>query len=67
MSTIPGTVCELAALSGSSYLPLLSLLGLVIPETTPAVSRDESLLFILSNNICMQQQYFSDSPISYTT
>lgn len=56
MSTILGTVCVLAAFSRSSYLPLLSLLGLVIPETTPAVSRDESLIFILSNNICMQQQ-----------
>lgn len=37
MSVILGAVCVLAALSRSSYLPLLSLLGLVIPETTPAV------------------------------
>lgn len=52
-------VSVLAVLSRSSYLPLLSLLGLVIPESTPAVSRDDFLLFLSCNKICMQQQYFT--------
>lgn len=48
VSVILGAVCVLAALSVSSYLPLLSLLGPVIPESIPAVSRDDFLLFLFS-------------------
>lgn len=64
-----GWVCEyytvsersvLAALATSSYLPLLSLLGLVIPETTPAVPEMIpffSIKFVCDNNTS------PDSPI----
>lgn len=60
--SVTGEQTVLATFSRYSYLPLVSLLGLVIPESTPVVFRDDFLLFLglvmRSNGISRQQQYF---------
>lgn len=51
MSIRQGAVCVLAACSRSSYLSLLSFLGPVIPENTPAVPEMIPFFHFVSQNL----------------